>query len=401
MQLFDQARIGTMTLPNRIIRSATFEGRCDDTGIPTEAYSRLYETLARHQIGAIIAGFAFISSDGRAIQPGQAGIDSDDTIRAFSEVARRVHTAGGRIVLQIAHTGRQTFPAATGGPVYSPGVASSPYFRSRPQRLTLDGISAIVEAFGHAARRAKAAGFDGVQIHAAHGYLIHQFINPAVNDRIDTFGIDTEIGIGTEFLRQVITKIRDRCGADYPLLIKISAGDEYRRGINRDRFRNLVRFIDSQPIDAIEISWGTMDHALNIFRGTDVPADLVLDHNPRYRTNNPLARIAFKLMALPFLRVTIKPFAPAYNLPFAIIAREQTKIPIICVGGFRCGEEINRVIAENRIDFVSLSRPFIREPALVMRWQKDLNYRSSCTSCNRCAIMCDSGQPTHCYQVSL
>jgi 2,4-dienoyl-CoA reductase-like NADH-dependent reductase (Old Yellow Enzyme family) len=141
-----------------------------------------------------------------------------------------------------------------------------------------------------------------------------------------------------------------------------------------------------------------MDHALNIFRGTDVPADLTLNHTPRYHTKNPFARFAFKRLAIPFLRATIKSFAPAYNLPFAIIARELTKIPIICVGGFRSGEEVNRAIAENRIDFASLCRPFIREPALVMRWQKDLNYRSSCTSCNRCAIMCDSGQPTRCYR---
>jgi 2,4-dienoyl-CoA reductase-like NADH-dependent reductase (Old Yellow Enzyme family) len=401
MQLFDQARIGAMTLPNRIIRSATFEGRCDTTGAPTEAYSRLYETLARQQIGAIIAGFAFIGRDGRAMQPFQAGIDGDDKIPAFAEVTRRVHAAGGRIVLQIAHTGRQTVPAATGGPVYSPGVAPSQYFRSRPRRLTLDGISTIIDSFGHAACRAQKAGFDGVQIHAAHGYLIHQFINPAVNDRTDIYGIDPDIGIGTEFLRRVIAKIRENCGLEYPVLIKISAGDEYRRGITRDRFRNLVRFLDTQPIDAIEISWGTMDHSLNIFRGTDIPADLVLDHNPRYRTNNPLTRFAFKRLALPFLRRAIKPFSTAYNLPFAVLAKEVTKIPIICVGGFRSREEVNRVIEDNRIDFVSMCRPFIREPALVMRWQKDLNYRSSCTSCNRCVIMCDSGQPTHCYRESL
>jgi 2,4-dienoyl-CoA reductase-like NADH-dependent reductase (Old Yellow Enzyme family) len=397
MQLFENARIGSLTLPNRIIRSATFEGRGDDTGAPAEAYSRLYETLARHQIGAIIAGFAFISKDGKAMQPGQAGIDRDDKIHVFAEVTRRVHDAGGRIILQIAHTGRQTVSAATGGPVCSPGVASSPYFRSRPQRLTLDGISAIIDAFGHAARRAQKAGFDGVQIHAAHGYLIHQFINPAVNDRADVYGIDPAIGIGTEFPRRVIAKIRENCGLEYPLLVKISAGDEYRHGITRDRFRNIIRFLDTQPRAAIELSWGTMDHALNIFRGTDIPVDLLLDHNPRYRTNNPLARFAFKRLALPFLRATIKPFAPVYNLPFAVLAREATNIPIICVGGFRSYEEVNRAIQDNRIDFVSLCRPFIREPALVMRWQKDPNYRSSCTSCNRCAIMCDSGQPTHCY----
>jgi 2,4-dienoyl-CoA reductase-like NADH-dependent reductase (Old Yellow Enzyme family) len=400
MQIFEHARIGTLALPNRIIRSATFEGRCDDNGVPSEAYLHLYENLARMEIGAIIAGFAFISMDGKAMQPGQAGIDSDDKIPAYSRVTERIHAAGGRIILQIAHTGRQTVPATTGGPVYGPGVAPSAYFRSRPQRLTLEGISAIVDAFGHAARRAKEAGFDGVQIHAAHGYLIHQFINPAVNDRTDAFGIDPITGIGTEFLRRVIVMIRENCGSEYPLLIKISAGDEYRRDISRDRFCNLVRFIDTQLIDAIEISWGTMDHSLNIFRGTGIPVDLVLDHNPRYRNHNPLARMAFKLLALPILRQTIKPFTPAYNLPFAKTAKENTHIPVICVGGFRSMAEITKAIQEQKTDFVSLCRPFIREPDIAMRWKSNPEYCSTCTSCNRCVIMCDSGQPTRCYRKS-
>jgi 2,4-dienoyl-CoA reductase-like NADH-dependent reductase (Old Yellow Enzyme family) len=398
MQTFKQTNIGIMTLPNRIIRSATFEARGDRLGFPTDSYTRLYETLAQQQIGAIITGFAFTSMDGKAMQPGQVGIDSDDKIPAFTKVTNRVHAAGGRIILQIAHAGRQTVSNATGGPVYCPGIAPSSYFRSHPQRLTLEGISAIIDAFGQAAGRAQKAGFDGVQIHAAHGYLIHQFLNPAVNDRTDAFGIDPETGIGTEFLRRVIVAARDYCGSAYPLLLKISAGDEYRRGIDRKRFINLIAFLNTTPINAIEVSWGTMDHALNIFRGTEIPVDLVLQYNPRYRTSNRLMKIIWKIMILPFLRMMVKPFSPAYNLPYAILAKDHTKLPIISVGGFRAMTEIERAIQEQTTDFVSLCRPFIREADIVIRWQSDPKYRSTCTSCNRCAVMCDSGNPTHCYR---
>jgi 2,4-dienoyl-CoA reductase-like NADH-dependent reductase (Old Yellow Enzyme family) len=315
-------------------------------------------------------------------------------------VTKRVHALGGRIILQIAHAGRQTVPSATGGPVCGPGVAPSPYFRSRPERLSEKQICAIIDAFGHTALRAQKAGFDGVQLHAAHGYLIHQFINPAVNDRGDVFGIDPALGIGTEFLRQTIAKVRELCGNGYPLLIKVSAGDGYRHGINRERFRNLIRFLDSQPFDAIEISWGTMDHALNIFRGTSIPADMVLKYNPRFRTQNPLMKALWKTALLPLMRMTIKPFSPAYNLPYAIVAKENTSIPVMCVGGFRSGEEANRAVRENRIDFISLCRPFIREPSLAKRWQGYLGYRSTCIHCNCCAVMCDSGRPTRCYRES-
>lgn len=397
MRLFENASIGTLTLPNRIIRSATFEGRCDAQGSPSERYLRFYSSLAGQNIGAIITGFAFVSADGRAMQPGQAGIDSDGKIPRFAEVASAVRRQGGRIFLQIAHAGRQTIPSATGGTVYGPSAKKSGYFNARPQRLTIDHAERIIDDHASAARRCREAGFDGVQVHAAHGYLIHQFLNPAVNDRSDIFGIDPGTGIGTEFLRRVIERIRSRCGSSYPVIVKISAGDEYRRGINRSSFINLVRFLDTQAIDAIEISWGTMDHPLNIFRGTAIPVDAILEYNPRHRTRNPCRRMVWKTFILPVLQRTIAPFTPAYNLPSASLAKKHTGIPIICAGGFRSGREATDAVENNHADFVSLCRPFIREPSLVLKWQNTITSRSACINCNRCAIMCDSGQPTRCH----
>jgi 2,4-dienoyl-CoA reductase-like NADH-dependent reductase (Old Yellow Enzyme family) len=167
--------------------------------------------------------------------------------------------------------------------------------------------------------------------------------------------------------------------------------------MKKPAFVNLIRFLDTQKIDAIEISWGTMDHALNIFRGASIPVDAILEYTPRYRTRNPCMRTAWKTFFLPFLRKTIKPFSPAYNLPFAALARNHTSVPLICVGGFRSCPELTDAIENKHIDFVSLCRPFLCEPTLVLKWQKDSTYRSACINCNRCAIMCDSGQPTRCH----
>ena len=397
MQLFEHAHIGTVTLPNRIIRSATFEGMCDAQGGPSERYLRHYSSLAAQNIGAIITGFAFVSRDGRAMQPGQAGMDSDDKIPRFAATTDSVHRLGGRIFLQIAHAGRQTLPAATGGIVYGPGMKKSGYFNVKPRRLTIDHAERIVDDFASAALRARDAGFDGVQLHAGHGYLIHQFLNPAVNDRDDLFGIDPRTGIGTEFLRQIIERIRSKCGRAFPLIVKISAGDEYRRGMTGASFINVIRFLDTQDIDAIEISWGTMDHALNIFRGTGIPVDAILSCNPRYRTRSLLKRSLWKALVLPIMRRSIVPFTAAYNLPFAEAARKHTQVPLICVGGFRSGRDAVDAIENKQIDFVALCRPFIREPSLVFKWQENIASRSACINCNRCAIMCDSGQSTRCY----
>ena len=119
------------------------------------------------------------------MQPGQAGMDSDDKVDAFRQVTRATHENGCRIFLQLAHAGRQTVPAATGGRIYAPSSIRSPYFNQRPCRLTEPEIERIIDSFAAAARRAGDAGFDGVQIHAAHGYLVHQFLHPACNDRND------------------------------------------------------------------------------------------------------------------------------------------------------------------------------------------------------------------------
>ena len=398
MRVFEPARIGRVELSNRILRSATFEGRCDAEGRPGLAYLGFYRKLSAQGLGALITGFAYVSRDGRAMQPGQAGMDSDDKVEAYRQVTRATHENGCRIFLQLAHAGRQTVPAATGGRIYAPSSLKSPYFNQRPCRLTEPEVERIIESFAAAARRAGEAGFDGVQIHGAHGYLVHQFLHPACNDRNDIYGIDPASGVGTVFLHRIIERIRSLCGADYPLLIKVSAGDSSRRPMTQAQFIHLVRFLDQNHLDAIEVSYGTMDQALNIFRGETVPLEAILDFNPRYRTKKALRRLFWRTCLAPWLKRSFIPFTPMYNLAAAQLAKQHTAIPIISVGGFRRGSHIRGAIEEQGIDFVSLCRPILCEPDFVKKLRRDEDYQSRCANCNRCAIMCDSGYPTHCYE---
>lgn len=397
MKLFESATLGPCRLKNRLIRSATFEGMADSQGHPRSEYLHLYKKLAAGGVGGIITGFAYISPEGKAMQPGQVGIDREEMVESFLPVTDEVHQYGCKIFLQLAHTGRQTRKKETGQDVWGASTKKSLYFRGSPQELSTENVYLQVKRFAEAALYAKAAGFDGVQIHAAHGYLIHQFLLPSINSRNDEFGLDAQSGIGTKFLGLVLEEIRKTCGPNFALLIKVSGSDDYFTRFSADQFASLIRFLDAQQVDGIEISYGTMDNALNIFRG-DVPLKVVLKHNPVFRNANGLRGLLHNVLIYCWMRVKLKPFTPAYNLEYAKQAKALTDIPIISVGGFRKGVEMRGCLENGFLDFVSLCRPFICEPDLVAKLEQDGNYSAKCVNCNICAIMCDSDQPTQCYK---
>ncbi len=399
MDIFENASLGNVRLKNRIIRSATFEGAADRDGFPTAAYYRIFKKLAEGGVGAVITGFTYISENGKAMQPGQAGSDSMEKLESYQVIAGMMHQYDCKVFLQIAHAGRQTLRSATGFQPVGASEKKSAYFQEKPHVLTSEETYAIIDAFGNAALLAQKAGLDGVQLHAAHGYLIHQFLQPAVNDRTDEFAPDLLTGVGTVFLQKVIEAVRRKCGPDFPVLVKISASDDLKPHFSEEQFLNLVQFLDRMQVDGIEISYGTMDAAFNIFRG-DIPEKLILRENGIYKHKSQLVKWFARRFVFPRLKKQFIPFQPMYNLPFAEMARRVTHLPIIVVGGFRDGRQIRHAICDCGIDFVSLSRPLIAEPDFVNKLNEDLDYTSACVSCNRCAIMCDSSHPTRCYHHS-
>ncbi|TYQ14570.1 UNVERIFIED_CONTAM: 2,4-dienoyl-CoA reductase-like NADH-dependent reductase (Old Yellow Enzyme family) [Acetivibrio alkalicellulosi] len=397
MKVFEKAYMGSLVLKNRIIRSATFEGMCDDNGNPHKEYVKLYSKLSEGDIGGIITGFSFVSRDGKAMHPGQAGIDSTQKIDSYREVANIVHKNNCKIFMQIAHTGRQTKANKTGMPVVGVTGKKSFYFAEKPETLNTIQIMRIVDKFINSALYSQEAGFDGIQLHCAHGYLIHQFILASINKRQDEFGIHKKTGIGTKFLELIIDGIRKKCTREFAILVKVSGSDDYFNRFNTRQFIELIKFLDYKRVDGIEISYGTMDYAMNIFRG-DVPIDVVMSNNPIHRVNSRMGKILWKSLVYPFVKYKLKPFTPLYNLEYAKIAKSQTNIPVIYVGGVRKGEEIKSLVEQHNFDFVSLCRPFICEPDFVKKLMENELYNSKCVNCNICAVMCDSEQATHCYK---
>lgn len=389
--LFSELELRNMTLPNRIVRSGTYEGMADADGCPRPELGELYAELARGGVGTIVTGFVSVSQVGRAMHPGQCGIDSDERIEPWRRVVETARGTGGgvKLVMQIAHCGRQTRSSLTGGRVVGASAETCTYFRQRPRVLDDREIRGVVSEFADAAFRAREAGFDGVQIHAAHGYLIHQFMSPWTNTRTDRWA-DRRL-----LLEEIIGAVRVRCGERFPVLVKLSAAEDRKPGICVEDTIETVKRLERCGVDAVEISYGTMEYALNIMRGA-VPVDEVLRVNPMFnRIPSPVQGLWKKLCAPAYLRKFI-PFAENYNVEAAIRIKRETSLPVIVVGGIRTLDGMTGVL-EAGVDAVALCRPLICEPDIPRRILAGEFVRSKCASCNMCTINCDSRQPLHCY----
>ena len=388
--LFSPLPLRNITLPNRLLRSATYEGCGDPQGVPQAGLTDMYLELAQGGVGAIVTGFVFTEWQGRAMHPGQCGIDDDAKIAPWRKVIAPVleQHPETKLFMQIAHTGRQTVKRVTGMPVVGATSRKCSYFRQPVTELDDAAITKIANGFGDAAQRAKDAGFHGVQVHAAHGYLIHQFLSPWTNTRKDRWA-DRLL-----FLEEVVRAVQDRCGSGYPILVKLSGSDD--RGLTLEDTRATVRRLEALGVDAVEISYGTMEYALNIIRGA-CPVDLVLEVNPLFNRIPRLLRTMWKwCFKESYLRKFLA-FQENYNREAAVDLKRDTVLPVITVGGLRTAEAIRESVDRYGLDAVALCRPLLREPDLPMLLQAGEFGKSRCTNCNLCTIHCDGPGPTYCH----
>lgn len=389
--------IGKLLLKNPILRSATFEGSADVQGCHGEDTLHTYSALAASGIGGIITGFMAVNMEGRAMQPGQGGLYSDEQEKSLKFILDKMKKYNTAVIVQLAHCGRQTSSIITGKPVLGAGTKPSPYFRSHPRELSDEQIQGIIRDFGLAAKRAKRAGAQAVQIHGAHGYLVHQFLSPRINRRKDRWGIDPGTGMGTLLLKKIIDEIASQCGPQFSIWVKISHHAQHRdfQGIS---FKKLIDFLDKEAVDLIEISYGTMENPLGIFRGNSIPERAILKYNPRYSIANPFLRKVFSSFLAPYLKRSILRKSSAYNFSAAQAARTWTKKPIMLVGGIDSRKCIQEVL-DNGINLIGLCRPLIADPGAFMKIIRDPNWKTTCVYCNLCVVYCDTNERTKCHQM--
>jgi len=252
--LFEPRNIGTMEVKNRFVRSATAEGTADADGVVGDELFDMYRNLAKGGVGLIITGHAYVQSNGRA-GGDQMGIHKDELVPRLRELADEVHTASYdcKIAVQIAHAGRQAARRIVNDPV-APSVVTESVTGITPREMTEADIEECINAFAEAARRVKQAGFDGVQLHSAHGYLISSFNSPYANRRTDKWGGSPENRM--RFLMETYRRVRAEVGSDYPVMVKLNAEDFVDGGIEIDESALIARALSEEGIDAIEVSGG-------------------------------------------------------------------------------------------------------------------------------------------------
>jgi 2,4-dienoyl-CoA reductase-like NADH-dependent reductase (Old Yellow Enzyme family) len=399
--LFEPLNIGRLVVRNRIVKSAMGEGMADAEGRPRPELIAQYERWARGGVGLAITGMAHVRH-GHSFTGGEIGLYDDELIAPLSALPAAAHRHGGAVFAQLCHAPPQLPRAKArrlGCHAPSPGFNRTNLRFNRA--LSAEEIEALVEDFAAAARRARAAGFDGVQLHAAHGYLLSRFISPWHNRRDDAWGGDFERRLA--LLKAIHAAIRRATGDDFPLAIKLNAHDGRPGRAGTLDLATAVRIgrrLERWGFDAIEVSAGVAEVGLGFYptRG-DVPLDLgerfLRREFPFLRPVLPLYRRSLRRLGR---RVAFdRERDEAYFFDEARAFAEALVIPVICVGGIRTLERARQIVEDSPVAAVALARPLVRQPNLPRAWSEGRKTAASCQSCNRCFVMVGLGHPLRCY----
>ena len=386
---FSPMKIRDMEVKNRFVRSATYECMAKETGEVTDELVNLYRHLAAGEVGLIITGYTFIHPLGRAFKY-HAGIHNDEMIPGLKRMVDAAHREEGKIVFQISHAGRQTTKAKIGqAPIGPSSTGRDPVNFVKPRQMSEEDIHLAITSFGHAARRAHEAGADGVQLHGAHGYLINQFLSPFFNQREDAWGGSDENRF--RFLKETVREVKKAIGDGMIILVKLNTNDfTPQEGVTPPLAVKYASWLAELGIDGLEISCGTGLYSfMNMSRG-EVPVDEFMSGLPWWK--KPLARLTLNKLVGKY------DLEEGYNLEAAkLIKPVLGEVPLIPVGGLRNLRHMEEVLERKWADFISMSRPFIREPNLVRRFREGKAEFASCVSCNRCLAAINNDMPLRCY----
>ena len=343
--LLSPGKIGKMTVRNRMVMPPMGTNYAAADGFVTERLVRYYEARAEGGTGLIIVEVAAVAPEGKAISH-QVGIWADKFVPGLRHLADSIKKHGARAAIQLHHAGRQTSAQTTGLQPVAPSEIACPVCRDLPRPLSIEEISGLVDAFAHAARRAREAGFDAVEIHGTHGYLINQFLSSYSNHRDDEYGGSPEGR--RRFALEIYEAVRRAAGADYPVLFRMNADEGVEGGITPEEGRDFAAILEQTGIDALHVSGGVYGSPLAI-----IPT--------MYDPPLPLAG-------------------------YAAAIKGAVSVPVIAVGKIHEPWIGERLIAEGEADFIALGRALITDSHFAKK--VELNQISNIRRCIECNQLC-------------
>lgn len=347
-ELFDTTTIKGMKIKNRFVRSATWENKTTHDGHMTPELYGVYEELAKNEVGMIITGYANVVQEEQP-NPGMMGIYDDSFIQEYQSLTDLVHQYDSKIILQVAYGGTKTTHNIGSRVIFAPSQVPEIATNTLGKEMTKQDIEYIVAAFGESARRAKESGFDGIEIHGAHTYLINQFLSPYYNRRTDEYGGSLENRM--RFLKEIYYAMRKQVGEDYPIFVKLTATEFFDGGQSFEDTKVICKEMEKIGMDAIELSGNVHGKAKSMvgqmFEGHEIEAEGYF-----YRYGEEISK--------------------------------EVQIPIITVGGLSHIEKIEEILQNTNIQYFALARPLLAEPHLVRRWKEGDRSKVKCIRCSKC-----------------
>jgi 2,4-dienoyl-CoA reductase-like NADH-dependent reductase (Old Yellow Enzyme family) len=394
--LFAPLRLGPLEVAGRVFKTATAETRASEDGFVTDDLVRVYEQWARGGTPLIITGNLYVTPQGRSTYR-QCGADADDKVPGLASLAAAVHRHGAKLVAQLNHCGRQVIAGHGGGDPVSASGVYEPLLGTRPRALRADEIPRIVEAFAAAAERCRAAGFDGVQVHAAHGYLLSQFLTPHTNRRRDAWG--GTLPRRARIVREVLRETRRRTGPGFALLVKLNGHDRLpgRSGLDTEACAQVARVLEAEGADAIEVTNGHYESGFAMTAGSFDGFYRTLLDRGLGRHMDGLRRTSLRLGHRLFDALSRRLWPPrqGFNLAYARRFKEVLRIPVICVGGFHTRAAMEAALEQGCADAISCGRAFIADPWLVEHLKSGVP-GPRCDYCNLCLARSGT-EPVDCF----
>jgi len=382
-KLFSPIQLGPLTLRNRTIRSAAFEGMSNNNDVSDELID-YHRKVAAGGIGMTTVAYASVSKDGysfphqlwlrNAIKPG------------LTRMADAVHKEGAAISIQIGHTGNMSSKSVTGFRPISSSTKFNLYGPTCPRRMNHDDIERVVDDFANAVRLVKSCGYDAVEVHAGHGYLISQFLSPYTNRRNDEYGGSFENR--SRFMRKVLQAVRSEAGSEMALFVKMNISDGFKGGISLSDAQHTAKLAEQEGANAIILSGGFVSRMpVYVMRGEIPPAIMA------YSIKN----ILVKSMLLLFGRTLMKPFpfTNGYFMDEAAPVLQSVSIPVVAVGGIDTLDTINNAF-DRGYELIGLARCLIEDPAFVNKIRNKAIHETKCNHCNYCVAVMYTGS-MKCY----